>query len=163
MTRTGWLWVGLAASLVLLGYQKRQPIIDGVKNVFTPRGIRNNNPGNIRHSAAKWQGMAAQQTDGAFVQFIAPEYGIRALSKLLDNYAAQGLTTVRKIINRYAPPSENVTSAYVAQVAQALGVQPDDYINVSTRKAALVAAIVAHENGQQPYTLAQINTGVSMA
>lgn len=155
----GWLWVGLAAALALLGYTRRQDIADMTK----PRGIRLHNPGNIRHSSAKWQGMAVQQTDPAFVQFISPEYGIRALSKVLDSYAARGLNTVRKIINTYAPPSENDTGAYVRAVANALGVGPDAVISVATNKQALIAAIIKHENGQQPYTLAQIDSGVALA
>lgn len=128
------------------------------------RGIRNNNPGNIRHSGARWQGMSAQQTDPAFVQFEAPEYGIRALSKLLDTYSKNyNLRTVRGIIARYAPSSENNTAAYSAAVAKALGVSPDAVIDVQARKAELVQAIIKHENGAQPYSLAQITTGVTMA
>mgnify|MGYP003533551919 FL=1 len=42
------------------------------------RGIRNNNPLNIRLSADKWQGMREEQTDKAFVQFKSMAYGYRA-------------------------------------------------------------------------------------
>lgn len=49
------------------------------------RGERNNNPGNIRHGS-KWQGLSAEQTDKDFCQFISPEYGIRAIYKLLQTY-----------------------------------------------------------------------------
>lgn len=129
-----------------------------------PRGIRNNNPGNIRHSATHWHGMAAEQTDTNFVQFISPEYGIRALSKLLDTYANKyGINTVRGLIERYAPASENDTGSYAQAVADALDITPDTVINLLTRKAALVQAIVEHENGQMPYTMAQLDTGVRMA
>lgn len=160
MTRTAWLLIGLAASLSLLGYQKKEDIAD----MITPRGIRNNNPGNIRHSSSKWQGMAAEQTDANFVQFIAPEYGIRALAKLLTNYATRdGLNTVRQIISKYAPSTENDTDAYARSVSRALGVTPDTVIGVPQHLTALVEAIVQHENGQQPYDLALINTGVMMA
>jgi len=128
------------------------------------RGIRNNNPGNIRHSGNRWQGMSAQQTDAAFVQFISPEYGIRALSKLLDTYSqTYGLNTVRGIIHKYAPPVENNSGAYVEAVSSALGVLPDTKIDVQARKADLVQAIIKHENGIQPYVLAVIDTGVTMA
>jgi len=160
MTRTSWLLIALGASIALLGWAKKTEIID----MLTPRGIRNNNPGNIRHSASQWQGMAAQQTDPAFVQFVAPEYGIRALSKLLNNYATRdGLNTVRQIISKYAPSNENDTDAYSQAVARALGVTPDTVISVPQHITALVEAIIQHENGQQPYQLAQINTGVAMA
>lgn len=132
--------------------------------MLTPRGIRNNNPGNIRHSSSKWQGMAVQQTDTNFVQFVAPEYGIRALAKLLGNYYTRdGLNTVRQIISKYAPSSENNTDAYASAVARSLGVTPDVVISVPQHMTALVEAIIRHENGQQPYQIAQIQTGVSMA
>ena len=132
--------------------------------VIGMRGIRNNNPGNIRHSAIKWQGMSDTQTDSAFVQFISPEYGIRALSKLLDTYSiSYGLNTVQGIINRYAPSVENNTGSYVAAVAGALGVAPDQAIDVQARKYDLVRAIIKHENGLMPYGLAQINGGLNLA
>jgi hypothetical protein len=160
MTRTTQLLIALGASVALLGWTKRQEIVDMV----TPRGIRNNNPGNIRHSGSQWQGMAAQQTDTAFVQFVSPEYGIRALAKLLANYYTRdGLNTVRQIISKYAPSNENNTDAYAQAVARALGVTPDTVISVPQHLAALVEAIIQHENGQQPYQMAQINTGVLMA
>lgn len=139
-------------------------VTDTIMGAIGMRGIRNNNPGNIRHSSTKWQGQSATQTDSAFVQFVTPEYGIRALSKVLDTYSAKyGLNTVRGIINRYAPPSENITGAYVSAVAGALGVSPDQVIDVKGSKAKLVAAIIKHENGLNPYALATINTGVTMA
>lgn len=141
-----------------------ETVTNTVLEAIGMRGIRNNNPGNIRHSANRWQGMSAQQTDAAFVQFDAPEYGIRALSKLLDTYSnIYGLKTVRGIINKYAPAVENNTSAYASAVAAALGVSPDAQIDVQARKADLVQAIIKHENGIQPYALAVIDTGVTMA
>ena len=164
MNTRAWLWLGLAASLLLLAYQRKDEIQTTIEDIMTPRGIRNNNPGNIRHGSARWQGMAAQQTDEAFVQFTTPEYGIRALSKLLDTYYTRdGLNTVRKIIAKYAPSNENNTEAYAQTVARALNVLPDTIIYVGTVKKQLVAAIIKHENGDMPYTVAQLNSGVSLA
>lgn len=138
--------------------------IDTVMGAIGMRGIRNNNPANIRRSSTKWQGEAATQTDASFVQFITPEYGIRALSKVLDTYATKyGLNTVSGIINRFAPPSENNTGAYVAAVARALGVLPDQKISVAAYKPQLIAAIIKHENGINPYSVATISNGVAMA
>ena len=87
-----------------------------------PRGIRNNNPGNIRHGA-KWQGLKenSRDLDPAFCVFKNPIYGIRALAKGLLNYKKlYGLNTVRSIISRYAPPNENQTLAYIQSVAKPL-------------------------------------------
>lgn len=149
-------------------YQRVSDTADTVKNtileVIGMRGIRNNNPGNIRRSGIQWQGMSAQQTDPEFVQFITPEYGIRALSHVLDTYSGSyGLNTVRGIIGRYAPSSENNTTAYINAVAQALGVLPDQAIDVQARKADLIEAIITHENGINPYTLAAIQYGAAMS
>lgn len=128
------------------------------------RGIRNNNPGNIRKSADKWQGLSPEQTDAAFFQFVAPQWGVRALGKVLLNYRRKyGLATVRDIINRWAPPVENDTSAYVNFVARRLGVAPDAIIDVDARLPELAAAIIRHENsGTIPYTQAQIETWVRL-
>lgn len=128
-----------------------------------PRGIRNNNPGNIRHGDS-WQGLAPQQPDSAFCTFIAPEYGIRAMGKILLNYERRyGLNTVRGIISRWAPAVENNTEAYVQHVATTLGVAPDEPFDVAGRLTVLVTAIIRHENGMNPYDAATVARGVDMA
>lgn len=158
------LLLGLLVAVIVLGVDRRDQIKKTVIDYMTPRGIRNNNPGNLRHSGTSWRGMSAQQTDVHFVQFETPEYGIRALGKLLDTYYTRyGLNTVRGIISRYAPSTENDTAAYVETVAKKLSVRPDDVINVIGKKQKLIEAIIEHENGQQPYTVAQIAGGISMA
>lgn len=117
----------------------------------TPRGIRNANPGNLRHGE-KWQGRADKQTDADFVQFTNAQFGIRALMRVLITYEKKGLNTVRAIIRRWAPPNENNTEAYINSVAQQLGVMPDEPIDVDSYDTALalVKAIIRHENGAKP-------------
>ena len=130
-----------------------------------PRGIRNHNPGNIRHGD-KWQGLSEEQTDSSFCVFDAPEYGIRALAKILLNYERKyGLNTVRKIINRYAPEVENDTASYVLSVAGQLGVAADEVIDVADTAVMLVLikAIIRHENGCQPYDNEVLIKGIKMA
>ena len=85
------------------------------------RGTRNNNPLNLRHSADQWQGARKEQTDKSFVQFESMAYGYRAAWKTLDSYwkhfkRLRQPFTVRAIISRWAPPSENDTDAYVTTV-----------------------------------------------
>lgn len=126
------------------------------------RGIRNNNPGNIRHGA-QWQGMAPEQTDASFVQFTDAKYGIRAIARILLSYERQGLNTVRGIINRWAPPVENNTDAYVAAVAHDCHLGIDEPMDVQALLGPLVAAIIQHENGSQPYSLETIAQGVALA
>ncbi|HYD19296.1 MAG TPA: structural protein P5 [Patescibacteria group bacterium] len=117
---------------------------------FLPRGIRNNNPGNIRLSPAKWRGQKAEQHDTAFVEFESPLMGLRALMILLLTYHRKhGLDTVESIINRYAPPHENATDHYTHSVAKALGVRRREKIELGDENtlAGLARAIVRHENG----------------
>ena len=118
------------------------------------RGERNNNPGNIRHGS-KWQGLSSQQTDPSFCQFVSPEYGIRAIYKLLQTYQKKyELNTVESIIDRYAPPNENNTVGYINRAAKDIGVSVNETINVSSKPVAiaLVTAIVGVELGYQPYS-----------
>lgn len=125
------------------------------------RGIRNNNPGNIRKSATVWAGQvpAALQKDASFVIFTAPEFGIRAMAKILSSYLARGVDTVESIIHTWAPPSENDTSAYVAAVLKDVGVK-----RISRAEfPKLIAAMIKHENGVQPYSPDLIAKGISLA
>ena len=129
----------------------------------TPRGIRNNNPGNIRHGD-NWDGLAKVQPDPAFCLFTTPEYGIRAMARVLTNYQRRhGIKTVRGIITRWAPPKENDTDAYVDHVAQVVGVDPDEPLVVIEVLPRLIPVIIKHENGQMPYSDDQIATGIRMA
>lgn len=133
----------------------------------TPRGIRNNNPGNIDRTAEKWQGMAADQSsDSRFVVFSAPVWGLRALAKVLLSYQRKhGLRTPAAIIGRWAPPVENDTGAYARQVAKALGVGVGDQIDLQQPETLqrILPAIVQHENGQQPYPAALVAEAVRLA
>lgn len=128
------------------------------------RGIRNNNPGNIRHGTSRWQGMSAAQPDSEYVTFDSPLYGIRAMAKLLTNYQDRyGLDTIRQLITRWAPPSENITESYINNVSRIVGALPDQKIDVGDSMVPLVEAIITHENGQQPYTAEQIAQGIALA
>lgn len=128
-----------------------------------PRGIRNNNPGNIRHGDS-WVGLAPQQSDGSFCVFLSPEYGIRAMAKLLRTYQKRyNLNTVAALIRRWAPPVENNTAAYVRIVAKALGVGEEEWIDVTEKLPLLIPAIIKHENGYNPYDPVVIERGIAMA
>lgn len=138
------------------------------------RGIRNNNPGNIDRSPAnKWQGTmprekmtVEQRNEKRFEVFASPAWGIRALCVVLISYQDKhGLKDVRGFINRWAPPVENDTGAYVRQVANALGVTPDAFINIHEyrRMRPMVDAIISHENGGNPYSVDVIEEGLRLA
>jgi len=150
-------------------------IIDGSGSIFdmvTPRGIRNNNPGNIEYTGTQWKGLDNPPSDGRFMRFTDAKYGIRALARVLDTYRSRSgipgvgaprIDTVQEIISRWAPSFENDVSAYAEHVAGELGVSPTQPIDVMARRAELVAAIIEHENGQQPYSWSKIRQGVALA
>ncbi len=119
-----------------------------------PRGIRNNNPLNIRRTAKdEWKGLRAQQTDAEFCQFESLEYGWRAAFYLLTRtyYHKYRLYTIRTIIRRWAPSSENNTEAYIANVSRLTGIAPDEPLGIPLEHPArwmmLGAAMAIQENG----------------
>lgn len=133
---------------------------------MTARGIRNHNPGNIRLSGDKWQGLAQEQTDTAFFQFESPAWGIRALGRVLISYQDKHkLSTIRDIISRWAPDNENDTLAYINAVTAETGFNADLPLQMHdyTCMEPLLKAIIKHENGGQPYTQAQIDKGLVLA
>ena len=113
------------------------------------RGIRNNNPGNIRVSKDQWEGMTGD--DGAFVIFDSPESGVRALGKNLLSYGRQGYDSIEKIINRWAPTNENDTQAYIDSVVAATGIPATQSLDLSDPDtlSSLAQAISFHETGSR--------------
>ena len=114
------------------------------------RGYRNNNPLNMRHDNDRWQGEVVPSQDGAFKQFETMAWGYRAAFKLLHNYQKNnGCRILSDFINRWAPPSENNTAAYIATVASRAGlsdVSQIDTLNGDTMRA-VVSAMSYVENG----------------
>lgn len=135
-----------------------------MKNAI-PRGIRNNNPLNIRENHLvdyDWQGEHFLNLDNDFEEFTAPIYGLRAGARVLRTYRhVYGLNTISGIINRFAPPSENNTQAYIASVSQKTGINPDQPLTDSDYPP-LMAAMIHHENGQQPYAMNEIIEGFNL-
>lgn len=129
-----------------------------------PRGLRNNNPGNIEAGADRWDGQTG--SDGRFATFDSPEAGIRALARTLLTYQEKhGLNTVEGIIGRWAPPGENKTQAYARAVADAIGFEPTTSLDLKDAKVlqSLTRAIIMRENGRQPYAEEVLRSGVDAA
>ena len=131
-----------------------------------PRGLRNNNPLNIRHSKDKWQGMKEKQTDKQFVQFKSLAWGFRAGFKTIRTYMTKhGCRNITQIITRWAPPSENNTQAYIQKVSQMAMIHPLDLLDYGeeSQMIAIVRAMTYVENGviiagdsiREGYALAQ--------
>lgn len=114
------------------------------------RGLRNNNPGNIRLGSFKYKGEKAKSSDSAFRQFESVEWGYRAMFVLLHTYATKhNCRTLREMINRYAPPTENFTDGYIRCVTNATHLSADEPISTTdgATMTAIVAAMSAVENG----------------
>lgn len=135
-----------------------------------PRGVRNNNPGNIDRTNTVWQGEdrspEALRREPRFCVFETPQAGFRALAKTLLTYQNKhGLRTVREIINRWAPPVENNTEAYISQVAREVGVGSREVVSLNKQVPLqrMVTAIARHENGGLFWDAAVIEAGVRQA
>lgn len=115
------------------------------------RGLRNCNPGNIRRSRVRYKGEVLPSHDKEFKQFCSMAYGYRAMFVLLDSYRSKyGLCTIRQMLNRYAPPSENFTEGYIRFVASRTGIAPDEIVNTRAARdmVPIVAAMSEIENGK---------------
>ena len=117
----------------------------------SPRGLRNNNPGNIRKNSDVFQGEKTS-SDKEFKQFKSMAYGYRAIFKILSNYYRNyKLDTIRKMIGRWAPENENDTDAYIKAVSDYAGIPADDPININDREQMIriVAGMSRIENGRE--------------
>lgn len=127
------------------------------------RGLRLNNPCNIRISSNPWQGKITPSQDSEFETFDTPEHGIRAGAKIIHTYFQKyQLDTIRKIINRWAPSSENDTQAYITAVSDRVGLDPDAFLDLTDPAlfTSLMIAIIHQEQGQEPYQTAEILTAI---
>ncbi len=114
------------------------------------RGLENNNPGNIRRAKVRYRGEVRPSRDPEFKQFESLAWGYRAIFVLLDTYRRRyGIDTLRGMLSRWAPPSENHTEAYIRAVAGDTGIDPDEPLD--TRDAATMVPVAASisrvENG----------------
>lgn len=119
-------------------------------NSKIPRGIRNNNPLNIRIGNT-WLGEVKNPTDDEFEQFVHVCYGLRAGFILLKRYINRyKLNTIEKIISRWAPSNENNTNSYIDDVAKSMNINPDTPLHYEDKDTmcSLVFAMVYVENGQ---------------
>lgn len=116
-----------------------------------PRGLKNNNPGNIRINSDHFDGEIIPSQDSQFKQFESMPYGYRAMFKILSNYYRKyNLKTIRLMISRWAPPSENVTEGYIARVSEWSGIGTDVVLDINSQEqmTAIVAAMSRMENGR---------------
>jgi len=130
-----------------------------------PRGIRNNNPGNLVKTSIQWQGKVPG-SDPRFETFENIYYGIRAA--YLDIYSdvfKKKLNTIQKLISSYAPKSENPTEAYIQTVVKATGINRNQIISSPQDLDKILASILKVENGPKAavITSEMIKKGINMA
>ena len=148
-----------------------------MQQIGTSRGMRNNNPLNIRHGKSRWQGMADMQLDKEFVTFETLAYGYRAAWVLIDNYRfhlarAGKQYNMSDIIHRWAPPADrNDTARYVETVRRISGLDPLATLPAATtpegaeQLSRLILAMTCVECGLQPEQVSRepIATGYRLA
>lgn len=125
-----------------------------------PRGIRNNNPGNLNYVGQNGATLEEHATP-RFARFNSAFEGFAALGKQIKAYyngtskaaGYQKLQSVEDIISRFAPASENNTQAYINKLSKMLGVGRGDSLNIQDPKvlATLMNGITQIENGKNPY------------
>lgn len=144
-----WYLIGGAIALYYLFNQKGE----GMANTFPnaggrSRGLRNNNPGNIKETGTAWKGQIRPSKDQPFAQFLDMRWGARAMIIIVKRtYRNRGLKTIRQIIETYAPPSENPTGAYINAVSRATGINADAVLSTESDYKKVIQAMAAFENG----------------
>ena len=131
---------------------------------MTARGIRNNNPLNIRHNRNnRWQGVYEKQTDPEFVRFASMQFGIRAGFVIIRNYIKAGHKDVASIISRWAPSNENDTDAYIRHVCEMADLSPFQVLKFEDKPTMLrlVDAMIRVECGK-PVSQVDIQRGYEM-
>lgn len=130
-----------------------------------PLGLRNKNPGNLRPSSRyKWRGEVGENR--GFVVFDTDQHGLRAMARNLRNQQRlHGLNSIREVINKYAPDSENDTEAYISFVSKRTGFDENQTLDL-TEDAVLVRLMkpmIMLENGEQPFSDAKLLSAIELA
>ncbi len=132
-----------------------------------PRGIRNNNPLNIRESKGdrtNWKGERKTDDDKAFEEFTHVKYGFRAATRILRSYQKRGINTVYSIVHTFAPAHENNSDHYVNFVCRETGFDKNQMLDVRNEQiaASLLRAMAKMEVGHM-YPMHEVMEGVKLA
>lgn len=122
-------------------------------------GLRNNNPGNLR------VGPNATGSNRGFVTYDNSNDGLAAMARQLMLFGDRGNNTLSSMIHTYAPRSENDTQSYINSVSAATGFQPQQRMDLHNPEVlkSVMAAMIQHENGAQPYTEDEIRGAIQTA
>ena len=156
MQRSTIVWLAVLGVLVLGG--------GFMTAAMLTRGMRNNNPLNIRRTSDPFIGLRPEQLDPEFFQFVDPVYGYRAAARILRNYRNRyGLDTLEKIIARWSPPTENKTKEITERIAQRMRLSAKAPFDLEPRLPELMSLMTLEENGRQPYPAELLVRAVNMA
>ncbi|EMF5696399.1 TPA: hypothetical protein QCI27_003766 [Enterobacter roggenkampii] len=122
-------------------------------------GFRNHNPGNLR-SASNSTG-----SNGGFATFANDDDGLAAMARQLMLYGDRGNNTLESVIHTYAPRSENDTRAYIDAVSGSTGYAAQERVNLHDTETlkSVMAAMIKHENGAQPYSDEELKNAIQTA
>lgn len=122
-------------------------------------GFRNHNPGNLREASN------TTGKNGGFSTFASDDDGLSAMARQLMLYGDRGNNTLNGVIHTYAPRKENDTRAYVDSVSGSTGFGAQERINLHDPETlkSIMAAMIKHENGAQPYTEGQLENAIKSA
>ncbi|EPG6291445.1 hypothetical protein I8I22_004142, partial [Enterobacter cloacae] len=135
---------------------------DGYKSA--PRGIRNNNPGNLNYVGQAGATMEGGE-GGRFAVFESMQHGIAALYKQLQLYFKRGINTLSSIVKTYAPASDNNNvDAYISALTKATGKGANEVLDSGDTAtiARLMKGIVDHENGKGYISSSDIMGGIQL-
>jgi hypothetical protein len=83
--------------------------------------------------------------------------------RILRSYKAEGINTLSGVVNRWAPPEENDTGAYLTDICDRCSVDANAEIDIDAMLPQLINAIIIHENGSNPYDPSVITEGILLA
>ena len=135
---------------------------------YKVRGLRNNNPGNIEHSAIEWQGLAPS-ADNRFATFSTPQLGVRAMATNIRTKVDRGVDTIAKLIEAWSPSADPTnppgsTVSYINHIAKQTGWGKDDALDLNDtgNMFKLVKAMSIHENAGKTFSDNILREGISM-
>jgi hypothetical protein len=136
------------------------------------RAVRNSNPGNVERGDP-WQGIATlaemtdeQRDEKRFVVFKAPKWGFRAIARILIVYQDKyHIRTIGGAINRWAPPKENDTAAYIKSVCLMTKRGSTEVLDFHAWEDLypVVKAIAIHESGGWWFEQRDLEAGLRLA
>lgn len=146
------------------GYGQDDEVEQRAQSSNAPRGIRNNNPGNLNY--AKQSGATKESgPNGRFAVFNSMTEGISALYKQIQLYFRRGTDTISEIVNKYAPASDNNNvMAYINSLVKATGKGAHESLANSDMSTIfrLLKGIISHENGKGYVSDDEIMRGIQV-